>query len=195
MIIEVGKNTSFGPGACAHRSAQIGIDCRVGAHVWIGPGVTIGNDCIIQAGTVIGEDGFGYERDESGRWVPKAHEFTVVIGDGVHIGANTCIDRGSWKDTVISAGVRIDNHVHVAHNVHILPNAMIVAHAMLGGSVVVEHGAWIGPSASIMQRVTIGAHALVGMGAVVLKDVEPNTTVAGNPARVINEKEGVRARM
>jgi UDP-3-O-[3-hydroxymyristoyl] glucosamine N-acyltransferase len=194
-MIEVGKHTKFGPGACAHRSAQIGMDTQVGPHVWIGQNVVIGNDCRIQAGTIIGEEGFGYVRDASGRWVPKDHDFTVRIDDDVHIGANTCIDRGSWRDTHIMQGARIDNLVHIAHNVIVGANAVIVAGAEVSGSVWVGEGAWIGPHACIKERVEIGKGALIGMGAVVLKDVPPNTTWAGNPARCINENVGVREAM
>lgn len=194
-MIEVGTRTMFGPGACAHRSATIGIDCLIGAYVWIGPHVQIGNDCRVQGGTIIGEDGFGYERDASGRWVPKEHSFTVRIDDDVHIGGNTCIDRGSWRDTHIMQGARIDNLVHIAHNVIVGANAVIVAGAEVSGSVRVGEGSWIGPHACIKERVTIGSGALIGLGAVVLKDVPPNTTWAGNPARCINDQIGVRKEM
>jgi UDP-3-O-[3-hydroxymyristoyl] glucosamine N-acyltransferase len=161
----------------------------------MGHDVRVGNDCIIQAGAIIGEDGFGYYRDETGRWVQKDHKWTVVIDSDVHIGANACVDRGSWRDTHIQQGVRIDNLVHIAHNVIIGRNAIVVAGAELSGSVVVGVGAWIGPNACIKERVQIGEYALVGMGAVVTQDVAPNTTVAGNPARVINDQVGVRQEM
>jgi UDP-3-O-[3-hydroxymyristoyl] glucosamine N-acyltransferase LpxD len=182
-MIEVGELTKFGPGAYAHETAVIGKNCVLGAHVWIGIGVVVGEGCVIQPGAKIGQDGFGYERDEDGRWVPKEHEFTVRLGNDVHIGANTCIDRGSWRDT------------HIAHNVVVCSDAMIVAGAEVSGSVTVGADAWIGPNACIMQRVVVGPGALIGMGSVVLKDVRAHTTVAGNPARVINENVGVRERM
>jgi UDP-3-O-[3-hydroxymyristoyl] glucosamine N-acyltransferase len=194
-VIEVGERTHFGPGAYAHETAVIGRNCVLGAHCWVGEGVVLGEGCVIQPGVKLGQDGFGYERDEDGRWVLKAHDFTVRLGDDVHIGANACIDRGSWRDTHIMRGARIDNLVHVAHNAIVGPNAVIVAGAEISGSVLVGAGAWIGPNACIRQRVTIGRAALIGMGAVVLKDVEAHTTVAGNPARVINAEEGVRDRM
>lgn len=195
-MIEVGRRTAFGPGACAHSSANIGTDTRIGAHVWIGPEVRIGTDCFIQAGAVIGENGFGYERNNLfGRWVPKPHEYTVILDDDVHIGANTCIDRGSWRDTHIMRGARIDNLVHIAHNVIVDINAVIVAGAEISGSVRIGLGAWVGPNACIKQGVTIGEGALIGMGAVVLHDVPPNQTWAGNPARCINAELGVREKM
>lgn len=183
------------PSAIVDARARIGNGTIIGPHAVIGPSVQIGASCIIGCGAVIGTDGFGYERDPDGRWLSKPHEFGVLIGDDVHIGANTCVDRGSWRDTQIGRGTRVDNLVHVAHNVWIGEDAIVVAHAMLAGSVTVEAGAWIGPSASVMQRLSVGEGALVGMGAVVLQDVAGATTVVGNPARVINAEVGVRDRM
>lgn len=194
-MIEVGAHTSIDSSVYLHPTVEIGVDCRIAANVWIGAGVRIGDGCIIKAGAVIGSEGFGYLRDADGRWVPKDHEWTVVIDNDVHIGANTCIDRGSWRDTHIMTGARIDNLVHIAHNVRVGGNAVIVAGAEVSGSCVVGVGAWVGPKACIKERVRIGDAALVGIGAVVLKDVAPNTTVAGNPARVINDKLGVRKEM
>lgn len=191
----LGAGRPTGLSYAIHESAEVGDDCLIGPGVFIGPDVVISNSCHIQAGAVIGEPGFGYERDEDGHWAPKAHDYGVYIGEGVHVGANACIDRGSWRNTVIFAGARIDNLVHVAHNVLIGRDAVVVAQAMLGGSVCVGAGAWIGPSASVMQRVKIGDRALVGMGAVVLKDVPNNVTVVGNPARVVPGRVGVRGQM
>jgi UDP-3-O-[3-hydroxymyristoyl] glucosamine N-acyltransferase len=200
-ISHVPQGWYAGRGAYVHPTAQIGVGTRLGPNVYIGPGVVVGADCRVQAGAVIGEDGFGYEQtvvwdglSRETRWKPKPHEFGVVIGDDVHIGANACIDRGSWRDTTIATGVRIDNGVHVAHNCLIRRNAVVVAQAMLAGSVEVGEEAWIGPSACVMQRLLVGHRALVGMGAVVIRDVQTNTTVAGNPARKIADV-GVRDSM
>lgn len=189
-ISQVPQGYTAGRGAYVHPTAQIGDGTRLGPNVYVGPGVVLGADCRVQAGAVIGEDGFGYTR-VGVCWEPKPHDFAVIIADNVHIGANACIDRGSWRDTEIGYGTRVDNLVHIAHNVLIGQDCMIVAQAMLAGSVTVGDGAWIGPSASVMQRLTIGAEALVGMGAVVLKDVPPDTTWVGNPARQIADV-GVR---
>jgi len=163
--------------------------------VYFGPNVVIGKNCRIQPGAVIGTDGFGYDQQLDGTWTPKPHLGGVVIGDDVHIGANTCIDQGSIHPTVIANGTRIDNLVHIAHNAQIGENCMIIACAEISGSVIIDDGAWIGPSACIHQHRTIGKRALVGMGAVVIKDVPDNVTVAGNPARIINPNVGVREDM
>lgn len=172
----------------------VGEDTQVGAHAYIGPDVEIGRGCVIGPGAVIGSQGFGFERNGQG-WVRKPENFGVRIGEDVWIGAQTCIDNGSWRHTRILDGCRIDNLVHVAHNVILRKDVIVVAQAMLAGSVEVCDGAWIGPGAQVLQRKLVGARALVGMGAVVVKDVPAATTVAGNPARVINPDMGVREKM
>ena len=184
----------YGPGCYIADTARIGERCSIGANAWIGPGVVVGNDVRIKPGAVIGGHGFGFERHGE-RWQPKDHPYAVLISDDVYIGANTCIDAGSWRNTMIQTGVRIDNLVHVAHNVIIQPHALVIAGAELSGSVTVGEGAWVGPKACVLQRVIIGSGALVGLGAVVTRDVEPHTTVAGNPARVIDAEQGVREEM
>lgn len=145
--------------------------------------VTFTGFVTIGPNTVIGKSGFGYTRQEDGTWVEKEHNFGVLIGDNVDIGANVCIDRGSWRDTVIGDGTKIDNLVHVAHNVHIGKNCLIVAGSILGGSVNIEDGVWVGMGARINQRLTIGSGAFIGSGAVVTKDVPSGRVFAGVPAR------------
>jgi UDP-3-O-[3-hydroxymyristoyl] glucosamine N-acyltransferase len=130
------------------------------------------------------------DKDASGRYQRFPHVGGVRIGADVEIGSNVCIDRGSIGDTVICDGARIDNLVHVAHNVVIGENAVVIANAMLGGSARVERDSWIAPSASIMNQASVGAGAVVGLGAVVLRDVAANTVVAGNPARELERKGG-----
>lgn len=163
----------------------VGQGTRTHPGSYIGEHVTIGRNCRVGPGAVIGYDGFGYTPGPDGTWDRKPETHGVVIGDNVHIGANTCIDRGSYRDTVIGSGTKIDNLVHIAHNVRVGENCMIIAGAELSGSVVVGDGAWIAPNACVREHLTIGAGAKVGLGAVVVKDVEPGTTVVGNPARVM----------
>lgn len=164
----------------------IGDGTIIYANVTIYKGVKIGKNCIIHSGTVIGSDGFGYEQDKDGGWFKIAHLGSVVIGDNVEIGANTCIDRGTLSDTIIEDGVKIDNLVHIAHNVHVKKKAVIIANAMIAGSVVIGESAWIAPSSSIREGKKIGNNALVGLGSVVVKDVLPNTIVMGVPAKEKN---------
>lgn len=170
----------------AHSSVGRGV--RIGEGTWIGPGVhiypdvVIGADCSINANTVVGTDGFGYERAGE-EWVKIPHLGSVVVEDDVEIGACTTIDRGTFGDTVIGRGARIDNLVHVAHNVRVGPGAMVIALSMIGGSVDIGASAWVAPSSTLMNGIAIGTGATTGLGAVVIRDVADGDVVAGVPAK------------
>ncbi len=156
---------------------EIEITGSVITNTVIGSGLLIGRNC------TIGGPGFGFVLEPDGsRWrVP--HIGRVIIEDDVQIGSNTCIDRGCLGDTIIREGARIDNLVHIAHNVEIGRNAVVVANAMIAGSAKIGDGAWIAPGAHVRNGVTVGENAVVGMMANVVKDVAPGVTVMGNPAR------------
>ena len=145
----------------------------------------IGKNVIIGAGTVIGGEGFGYMPDEDGSLVQFPHIGGIIIEDDVEIGANVCIDRGALGDTIIGRGTKIDNLVHVAHNVKIGKNCQIICLVGIGGSVEIGDNSFVGISACIRNQIKIGKNATIGMGAVVIKDVPDNATVIGNPARPI----------
>ena len=182
------------PAADIHPEAYIGPLCYVGrasvgqgsvlhGRVFVHDGTRIGRHVVIHAGTVIGADGFGYQRNEQGELEKFPHVGGVRIEDEVEIGANTCIDRGTLGDTVLQRGARIDNLVHIAHNVVVGRHAAVIAHAMIGGSTTIGEGAWISPSACVRDGLSIGARAMVGLGALVVKDVPEGETVMGVPAR------------
>ncbi len=182
--------TAFvGPGAILGR-CEIGAGSVVHAGCVVYDGVRIGARVTIHAGTVLGADGFGYERDEDGTMRKFPHIGGVEIEDDVEIGANACVDRGSLDDTRIMRGAKIDNLVHIAHNVVVGPDCVVIAHAMIGGSVRLGPRAWIAPAASILNGLEIGADAVVGLGAVVVKSVAPGAVVKGNPARPREDKPG-----
>jgi len=155
-----------------HPTAVINHEC-----VSIGERVIIGPNCSI------GFDGFGFDKNKEGIYERFPHVGKVVIGDDVEIGSNTCIDRGALGDTIIGDGTKIDNLVHIAHNVRIGKNCHIVALTCIGGSVTVEDNVYIGIGPSIRNQIKIGEGATIGMGAVVVKDVKSGVTVIGNPAR------------
>jgi len=137
----------------------------------------------------IGEDGFGFERNAAGYLLPltrREHLFKVIINREVEIGSNCCIDRGRWRDTIIDEGTKIDSHVKVAHNVQIGKNVLVVAGAVIGGSCTIGDGCFIGENVSIKQGIKIAHNVTIGMGTVVLQDIDQaNSTWVGNPARKI----------
>jgi len=167
---------------------QIDPSAKIGANCHIAPCVVIKENVIIQPNTVIGADGFGYEKNEEGCWERFPHFGRVIIEKDVEIGANCAIDRGKLTDTVIGEGTKIDNLVHVAHNVKIGKHCFIVCGTMIGGSAKLGDNVWTSLNSTIRNWITIGDNALVGMGAVVTKDVAPNSTVIGNPAREVQQK-------
>lgn len=151
---------------------------------YIGPNVKIGADCVIGPNACIGQPGFGYEKNEdTGEWDYRTHTEGVIIHDDVHIGANTCIDQGRHRPTEIWSGSRIDNLVHIAHNVIVGHRVLIVANSMIGGSCEIGDDAYIS-AATLCDHVTVGQGAFIGLGAVVLKgEVPAGETWVGSPAR------------
>jgi UDP-3-O-[3-hydroxymyristoyl] glucosamine N-acyltransferase len=191
----IDADTSIAPSAHIGPFVWIGAGCSVDegsvihAHVSIYPKTRIGRRVTIHAGTVIGADGYGYQRNERGELEKFPHIGGVVIEDDVEIGSNTSIDRGTLGDTILREGARIDNQVHIAHNVMVGRHAAVIANAMIGGSTTIGDGAWIAPSACIRDRLTIGANAVIGLGALVVKDVPEGATVMGAPARPAEEQK------
>ena len=147
------------------------------------PNIEIGGDCKICETAKLGNDGFGYEPDENGNLVFFPHFMGVKIGKNVKIGSYVCIDRGNLKDTVISDGVKIDNLVHVAHNVMIGKNTLVVAGVVICGSVEIGENCFIGAKSVIREHIKIGNNVTIGMGSVVTKNIPDGEVWAGNPAK------------
>lgn len=203
--IEIGAHAVLGRAVQLGRNVRIGAGCVLGDGVAVGdetqlfPGVTIyagtalGRRVIVHAGAVLGSDGFGYIPGKGGgeahRKIP--HVGRCLIGDDVEIGANTCVDRGSVDDTVIGSGTKIDNLVHIAHNVHIGARCLIMAEAGLAGSVQVEDDVIIGGQAGIADHLTIGRGARLLVQSGTIADVPAEATVSGYPAR--SHREYLRA--
>jgi UDP-3-O-[3-hydroxymyristoyl] glucosamine N-acyltransferase len=190
------------PSAIIHPDAKIGKDVYIGTNVKIGKciignyvqifsnvvihdGVTIGNYVVIKPGAVLGFEGFGFEKDSLGNLLKFPQLGKLRIHDHVEIGANTCIDRGALKDTIIGYGTKINNLCHIAHNVVIGQNVIITGHANISGSTIIEDYVWISPNVSLRGHQRIGKGATIGMGAVVTKDVPAGETWIGNPAKKI----------
>lgn len=182
------------PTATISPSATIGPEVRIGArtvvrhNVVIAGDVTIGDDCFIKSGAVIGEEGFGFERDENSIPVRMLHVGRVVIGNRVEIGTYTTVIRATLGDTTLEDDVKVDDHVHVGHNVMVRRGTLLTACSELSGGVEVGEFSWVGPNSTVIQKVTLGARSFVGIGSNVLKSVPAGATVAGNPARVISPR-------
>jgi UDP-3-O-[3-hydroxymyristoyl] glucosamine N-acyltransferase len=185
LSVKIGVNCSIAFGVVIDENVTIGENCIIEPNVYIQSNTSIGNNVIIKANTVIGGGGFGYVKSSSGEYEHMQHFGKVIIEDNVHIGSNTCIDRGSLSDTILKKGCRIDNLVHIAHNVIIGENSMIIANSMIAGSVEIGKNCWIAPSSSIKNGISIGENSVVGMSSLVLKSVPADMTVVGVPASVL----------
>lgn len=194
----VDPSAKVDPAASIGAYTLVGANCEIGPgvilypHVTLYSGVKIGAKSIVNSGTVIGADGFGYERNSDGVLEKFPHVGGVIIGIEVEIGSNTSIDRGTLGDTVIGDRVRIDNQCHISHNVRIGADSAVIAQSMLGGSVSLGIQTWVAPAAIVMNQVKVGAKATIGMAAVVVKDVPENSTVTGSPAVDIEEFRSTR---
>lgn len=200
--VAIGPNVVIGDGADVGERVRIGAQCTVGPGVVIGadtlvhPGVTmyagarIGARVILHAGVRIGSDGFGYVfRNGAHEKIP--HVGRCIIGDDVEIGANSTVDRGSIDDTVIGAGTKVDNLVHVGHNVRIGRLCLLMAQVGISGSTHIEDGCIIAGQAGLAGHVTVGARARIAAQAGVFGDVPAGETWSGYPARP--HKESLRA--
>lgn len=182
---KIGVNNHIGANVFISKESEIGDNCQIGAN-------TVLKNCIIQdnviigSNSTIGETGFGYVKSDD-RIDLFPHFGQVVIENNVHIGNNTCIDRGSLSDTIIKAGVKIDNLVHIAHNVIIGKNTLVIANSMIAGSVEIGENCWIAPSCNLMNGIKIGNNATIGLGSVVTKDIPKNQVYLGNPAIPIDD--------
>lgn len=181
--VELGTGVVIGAGSVVEDGARIGAGTRLFPRVTVHRGTRLGERCIVQSGTVLGSDGFGYATDESGRHHRVPQRGGLTIGDDVEIGANVTIDRGSAGDTVVGEGCKIDNLVHIAHNVRIGRKAMIVAQVGIAGSTIVGENAVLAGQAGIAGHLRIGDRARIGAQAGVIGDVPAGAEYSGYPAR------------
>lgn len=186
--VKVGEGTEIGAFCFLGRDAQVGAHCRLYPRVTLYAGASLGDGVILHAGAVIGSDGFGYVADAGVRWkFPQVGQ--VRIGNDVEVGANTTIDRGSLDRTEISAGVKIDNLVHIAHNVQIGENTVIAAQTGISGSAVIGRDVAFGGQAGLGDHCLIEDGAVIGGQAGILpgKTIRSGQIVWGTPARPLQK--------
>jgi UDP-3-O-[3-hydroxymyristoyl] glucosamine N-acyltransferase len=187
---EIGAGTLIGPGVVIGPDVRIGRQCAIGAHVSIIHAL-VGDRVIIHPGVRIGQDGFGFLPSRRGHQkIPQTRR--VIIQDDVEIGANTTIDRGATRDTVIGEGTKIDNLVQIGHNVSIGRHCLIVSQVGISGSVTVGDYAMLGGQAGVADHVTIGEGAMVGGRAGVMSNIPAGGRWLGYPAEpAIEWKRGI----
>lgn len=182
--VSIGERSRIGAHCVIEKESVIGADCRIDSGVVIRSKTVIGNRVIILSGAVIGSDGFGNAR-ENKRYIRIPCFGNVVIEDDVDIGAGTTIDRGNFEPTVIHRGSKLDNLIHVAHNVTIGSDTAIAAQAGISGSTRIGERVIIAGQAGFVGHIEIGSDSFVGAKAGVSKDVKPGEKVTGYPARDI----------
>jgi UDP-3-O-[3-hydroxymyristoyl] glucosamine N-acyltransferase len=180
---QIGRGTWLGPGAVVGPGVAIGRDGWIGARAVIGFAL-IGDRVRIHAGAVIGEPGFGAAPGPRGV-VDLPQLGRVILQDNVTVGANACIDRGAFEDTVVGENTKIDNLVQIAHNVVIGRNCLLAAYTGISGSTVVEDGCVFGGRAGITDHIVIGKGARIAAAAGVMKNVPAGESWGGSPARPV----------
>ncbi|MDZ4861657.1 MAG: UDP-3-O-(3-hydroxymyristoyl)glucosamine N-acyltransferase [Candidatus Hydrogenedentes bacterium] len=183
----IGEGSTIGDGATIHAQVYIGRQCHVGAQTVLCPQVTIrdyvsvGARCILHPGVVLGSDGFGYA-ELGGVHVKIPQVGTVVLGDDIEVGANSCIDRATLGATVVGDGTKIDNLVQIGHNVQLGRNCILCGNVGIAGSALIHDNVVFGGAASVIGHVEIGAGARMAALSGATKDIKPGQTVSGFPA-------------
>lgn len=189
---QVGAGTIIYPGCYIGHNVRIGEKCLLYPNVIVREDTQIGNRVIIQAGAVLGADGYGFATQD-GRHHKIPQIGRVVIEDDVEIGANVTIDRATTGETRVGAGTKIDNLVHIAHNVRIGRDCLIVAQVGISGSTKVGNRVTLAGQVGIAGHLTIGDGAVVAAQSGVMNDVEPGAVVFGTPVRPIKQAMKLQA--
>lgn len=196
---KIGSNVAVQPFAVIEDGAEIGDGSIIYPHVYVGKRVKIGTDCIIypsvtiredcvlgnrvilQAGSVIGGDGFGYVT-QNGKHSKVLQTGNVVLQDDVEIGNNTCIDRATVDSTIVGKGTKIDNLVHLGHNDILGENCLVVAHVGISGSVTVGNNVTFAGQVGTVGHITIGDNCVFGGKTGITNNIPANSFMAGFPA-------------
>ncbi len=204
--VHLGKDIAVGPGAVIEEGAFIGDGTVIGANAFVGSGVSIGNDSVvapnvtlyhhvvlgrrvtIDAGTVIGADGFGWVTDGGVHHkIPQIGG--VIIGDDVWIGSNCCVDRGTFKDTIIGEGSKLDNNIQVAHNVIVGKYCLFASQVGIAGSTTIGDYVTLAGQVGVVDHISIGDRCVVASKSAVMQSLKPGSFYSGIPARPHSERK------
>jgi UDP-3-O-[3-hydroxymyristoyl] glucosamine N-acyltransferase len=185
----IGEGSTIEEFVSVAHGAVVGEDCYLMRGSSVGPRVRLGRGCVLKENAVVGDMGFGFGLVAARPHARLPQLGGVEVGEEVEIGASTTIGAGTLAATRIGSGVKINNHVHVAHNCIIGAGSIIGCSVSISGSTTIGERCWIAPGATLRNKIAVGDGATVGMGAVVVKDVPAGVTVTGVPARIM-EKPG-----
>lgn len=179
---EIGDGATLFPGVYVGRGSRVGAATIVHANVTIEQEVAIGSHCIIHSGTVIGSDGFGFV-EHGGKHYKVPQIGGVVIGDNVEVGANCTIDRGASGNTIIKSGTKLDNLIHIAHNVVLGHDCLIIAQVGISGSVTVGDHCILAGQVGVAGHLEIGDQTIAAARSGITKTIPPQSHVSGFPAK------------
>ncbi len=169
--VVLGERVVLGPRTVLGNRVAVGADTRLMAGVTVYPDVRIGLRCVLHSGVVLGSDGFGFAREREGSYVKVPQLGSVEVGDDVEIGANTTVDRGAIENTVIGAGVKLDNQIQVGHNVRIGEHTVIAAQVGISGSTTIGARCTIGGQAGFAGHIVVADDVIIGGGTSVLGSI------------------------
>lgn len=178
----IGERVFVGPGAVIGEGVMIGADCCIHANVTIYAHCLLGEKVIVHSGTVIGADGYGYAVNERGEHIKRPQVGIVRIEDDVEIGANSCIDRATFGETVIGRGTKIDNLVQVAHNVEVGENCLLVSQVGISGSTVLGRNVVMGGQSATAGHVRIADQTMIAARAAIHSNTSKGAVLGGTPA-------------
>ena len=183
----IGDDSNIGSHTVIDQKTSIGKNCKIFSNIHIYHGTNIGDNAIIHSGTVIGSDGFGFVTDQDiNHKIPQ--NGYVIIGNDVEIGANCAIDRGTIGNTIIENQCKLDNHVHLAHNVRLGKGCLLTAAVTIAGSVEVGEFCIFAGHVGVAPHVKIGARSVLAAKTGVSKSLTGGKVYAGMPAREIREQ-------
>ncbi len=183
----IGENVSVYAGAYIGPDVEIGDNTVISQNVVITGNVRIGKNCVIKANATIGSEIFNFAKSEE-EWAQFPQVGKIIIEDNVWIGANSTVEKGTLTDTFIGHGAKIDDLVQIGSGASIGENVIIAAGTILSKNIHVDKNAWISTNVSVRDDIKIGKDSVIGMGSVVIGNVNPGTTVAGNPAKILEKK-------